>query len=505
LAAIRSRIARMNSDKAREIALLALSRIVLAVSFQDSETRYSSRPRDILPGETLERFISALDGIALSVVQTKAILRYGVCSFLTADSRRLIHELDKPESVDLIVTSPPYGNANDYHLYHRFRLLWIGDDPRDLAKIEIGSHLRHQKESSGFDSYLTEIEQSLAGMFQVLRPGRYTVLIAGDATYKNTLYRITEPLSDIGRRIGFEIVCTIERSIHRTKRSFSPAGRRATTENLLVFRKPPKERLVHFKLPHYSLWPFEEIIRKREIETIIDATLKNRMDGSEYLKLDPYTLTKARRLVYTHSIDLRSGDTQPTWQAILENGFEQQKSARKDPKYVTHGLHPYKGKFYPQLAKGLINLSCISAGSAVFDPFCGSGTTLLESYLNGHRSFGCDMNPLAAKIARAKIGILELDPDIVTEATSALITRIEDAPSVPIYQTDQFAPTCTKEISTWFSNPIIAKINWLLGSIRSVSEGVIKDFFEIILSSIIRDISQQDPTDLTMLTYLSYI
>ncbi len=45
LAFIRSRITSIESETARSIALLALSRIVLSVSFQDSETRYSSKPR----------------------------------------------------------------------------------------------------------------------------------------------------------------------------------------------------------------------------------------------------------------------------------------------------------------------------------------------------------------------------------------------------------------------------------------------------------------------------
>ena len=50
----------------------------------------------------------------------------------------------------------------DYHLYHRFRLFWLGFDPRKLAKIEIGSHLRHQKEATGFSAYLGEMKGHFA-------------------------------------------------------------------------------------------------------------------------------------------------------------------------------------------------------------------------------------------------------------------------------------------------------------------------------------------------------
>src|SRR4030042_2337146 len=161
LSLIRSRIATMENEKARDIASLALSRIVLAVSFQDSETRYSSKPHDIPHGETLKRFLVALDDIVRNVVRTQPILRYGVGDFVTADSLQLNQGICRNDSVDLIVTSPPYGNANDYHLYHRFRLLWLGHDPRHLAQKKHGSHLRHQKESNGFEAYLAEMEQCL--------------------------------------------------------------------------------------------------------------------------------------------------------------------------------------------------------------------------------------------------------------------------------------------------------------------------------------------------------
>lgn len=500
LALIRSRIAEMKNAKARNIALLAFSRIVLSSSFQDSETRYTSKPRAISPGQTLQRFISALDKTMCDIRKTRASLRYGACEFLTTDSRNLSHERE-PESIDLIVTSPPYGNAHDYHLYHRFRLLWLGHDPRNLGRIEIGSHLRHQREASGFDSYISDMERSLAGMAWVLRSGRYAVLVVGDAIYKKTLYPVAEVLSQRAEGFGLETVCIVERSIHRTKRSFTPAGRRVNTEKILVLRKQfAPQTSVWFHPPLYQLRPYEKILREREIKSVVGATILDdecrRRNGQLRLALDPYAVTKARKLVFTHGVQLTSRNPEPTWQAIIENGFARQVSARKDPKYVTHGLHPYKGKFYPQLAKGLLNLYGSGSGLRVFDPFCGSGTTLLEAYLNGHASFGCDMNPLAAKIAKSKVKILEIDPDIVHASVDAVVSAIAHSPTNPPEETEQFHTDCLYEIGQWFPNPVVAKLNWLLRSIRSVSGGVVKDFLEIVLSSIIREVSQQHPNDL---------
>ena len=466
LALIRSRIDKMETTQGQIIALLALSRIVLSASFQDSETRYTSKPRDIPPAETLKRFLFVLEEVLRDVLRTQPELRYGVCDFLTADTKHLAQTRCEPDSIDLIVTSPPYGNANDYHLYHRFRLLWLGYDPRDLGKIEIGSHLRHQKESSGFEAYMSELERCLMGMFCVLRPGRYAVLVLGDAVYEKVLYPVAQALSEVAGQVGFETVCTVERPIHNTRRSFAAAGRRATTEKLLVLRKKPPQRLsAWFQPPPYKLWSYERTLRQREIEVLLGAGPNTNGEEQLSARLDPYLLPKARQLVFTHAVRAEGLYAEPTWQAIIENGLADYPSARKDPKYVTHGLHPFKGKFYPQLAKGLMNLRGLSAGARVYDPFCGSGTTLLESYLNGYSSFGCDLNPLAAKIAKAKVGILDVNPDIVREAVATLANKIEDAPIDLPKKWEQFDETCLDEIENWFPRPVISKLNWLLRSI----------------------------------------
>ena len=497
LALIRSRIDKMETKQGQMIALLVLSRIVLSASFQDSETRYTSKPRNIPSAQTLKTFLIVLEEVLRDVLRTQPGIRYGVCEFLTADTMELAQDLLKPDSIDLIVTSPPYGNANDYHLYHRFRLLWLGHDPGDLGKIEIGSHLRHQKESSGFTEYMTEMERCLAGMFRVLRSGRYAVLVVGDAVYKKVLYPVAETLSSIADQIGFETVCAVERPIHSTRRSFAAAGRRATTERLLVLRKNHSQQVsARFEPPPYKLWPYERTLREREIDVLLGTVANPNSEERRSPMFDPLTLAKARRLVFTHEVKAEGQYIEPTWQAILENGFARYPSARKDPKYVTHGLHPYKGKFYPQLAKGLMNLCNLPAGARVYDPFCGSGTTLLESYLNGYSAFGCDLNPLAAKIAKAKVGILNVNPDIVREAVATLVNKVEDSPAALAERQEQFDETCLDEIQNWFPLPVVSKLNWLLRSIRSVSDGVIRDFLEVILSSIIRDVSQQDKNDL---------
>lgn len=69
-------------------------------------------------------------------------------------------------------------------------------------------------------------------------------------------------------------------------------------------------------------------------------------------------------------------------------------------------------------------------GDVVLDPFCGSGTTLLKGYLNGVKAYGCDLHPLAAKIASAKAEILECDPGVLTVTVGTVLEVVENAPTV---------------------------------------------------------------------------
>ena len=66
-----------------------------------------------------------------------------------------------------------------------------------------------------------------------------------------------------------------------------------------------------------------------------------------------------------------------------------------------HGLHPYLGKFPPQLAEALIGRHC-RRGGLVLDPFCGSGTTLVEAVGLGRDAVGCDISGFNALLAREK-------------------------------------------------------------------------------------------------------
>lgn len=70
-------------------------------------------------------------------------------------------------------------------------------------------------------------------------------------------------------------------------------------------------------------------------------------------------------------------------------------------KYATHGFHNYPATMIPQIANKLIAEYGISA-KTLFDPYCGTGTSLVEANLRGINAIGTDINPLARLISESK-------------------------------------------------------------------------------------------------------
>lgn len=77
--------------------------------------------------------------------------------------------------------------------------------------------------------------------------------------------------------------------------------------------------------------------------------------------------------------------------------------------YATHGLFPYRGKFHPQLIKGLINILNIQKGEIILDPMAGSGTTNIEAALMGIDSIAIDVSPFCQFMIKTKYDALTID------------------------------------------------------------------------------------------------
>lgn len=479
----------LQSDAAAVVASASLSKIITRVSNQESETTYRAVARDVRTGEALEAFLKDLKANFSKIKRLSSVIGCRSCEFVTADVAQPMVGDGRPiaaGAVDLVVTSPPYPNAFDYHLYHRFRIFWLDGDPREVGKAEIGSHLNYQRGNKNFEQFEEEMEPVLENCHKALRSGRYAVFILGNAVFGGVEYKTAERIGRLAEKIGFTNIGIVDRPLPETKRSVRYGARRATTEQILILRKPVGPSKVTLHPVKYRLWPYEKRISDMERKALCSS------DADEFAADGAPDVSRLKKLTFYSSFQI-NGTAFMTWQNILENGMGCQ-SSRKDPKYLTHGIHPYKGKFYPQLVRPLLSILNIKAGAAVFDPFCGSGTVALESVLNGYNAYGCDINPTAVEIAIAKNTVFQAGPYEFDKQVSPFRGDLMRYAGGDYH--NAFDEEAMEEIRSWFPEPVISKMGFILSRISAVPDERIRRFLKVILSSIIREISQQEPSDL---------
>jgi len=81
--------------------------------------------------------------------------------------------------------------------------------------------------------------------------------------------------------------------------------------------------------------------------------------------------------------------------------------------YATHGLFPYRGKFHPQLIKGLLNIIGVKKDETILDPMCGSGTANIEAAMMGINSYGIDVSPFCQFMTKTKFDALTIDVNLL--------------------------------------------------------------------------------------------
>lgn len=111
---------------------------------------------------------------------------------------------------------------------------------------------------------------------------------------------------------------------------------------------------------------------------------------------------------------------------------------------LTHGFHSYAGRMHPGIARGAV-AQWSRPGGRVLDPFCGSGTVLVEAFAAGRASVGVDASPLAVQLAQVRsttLGaegrsrLVQVATEIATE--SAERARKRKRPESPIWAKDEF-------------------------------------------------------------------
>jgi len=109
----------------------------------------------------------------------------------------------------------------------------------------------------------------------------------------------------------------------------------------------------------------------------------------------------------------------------------------------THGIHKYPAKFIPQIPRWGIK-EFTRPGDIVLDPFCGCGTTLVESLLSGRNAYGLEISPLAKLITKTKI--TKIKPAPLEKEHLRLLNKLKKRVWSPFYWKPFIEPNLLK----WF-------------------------------------------------------
>ena len=152
-----------------------------------------------------------------------------------------------------------------------------------------------------------------------------------------------------------------------------------------------------------------------------------------------------------------------------------------------HTFHAFPAKFPPQLPKLFIR-ELTEPGEVVLDPMVGSGTTIIEAVLAGRRSIGFDIDPLALRICKAKITVLNsgdvcvAGQQIVEKAQRALDKHQS---TLEKKFNSRFDDKTREFIDYWFSAHTKLELMALLAEIEQVEDDAIRQFLELTFSAII--------------------
>jgi DNA modification methylase len=145
------------------------------------------------------------------------------------------------------------------------------------------------------------------------------------------------------------------------------------------------------------------------------------------------------------------------------------------------GIHPYPAKFIGDIPRAFIEHLPIPQGTKILDPFCGSGTTLVEGQRAGLSTIGIDLNPIACLLTRVKTAQLPSNFDNVVEDVIGQAQLVESMP-----------PSGIPNVDHWFKADVQIAIAGLAQTIASDKYTPWLDLLRLTLSSILVRVSNQD-------------
>ncbi len=155
----------------------------------------------------------------------------------------------------------------------------------------------------------------------------------------------------------------------------------------------------------------------------------------------------------------------------------------KTKERYSHLIHTYPAKLLCNIPYYFLSSDVMCPyGGVVLDPFCGTGTVLLEAILSGRNALGADANPLAVLVSKVKTTFIPKDRLLVT--LSSILHKTERV--VIDSNVDE------EVIRNWFSPSTILQLRKLEKVIYKIKDRDERDFFIMCFSNLIKKVSFAD-------------
>jgi site-specific DNA-methyltransferase (cytosine-N4-specific) len=212
-----------DNTSASVVCKTALSAIINKISNQDGETRYAKVDKELELGFAFRSFAVKLEKL------TKSIIDRGELTNEFNDLHLVDIKENLPiqaESVDLIITSPPYANTMDYYLYHKQRMNILGYEFRSVLKMEIGSRHEFSSKKAPADKWDEDYFLGISEMARVLKRGSSAFVVIGDSQIAGNLISGAVTTEKAAKRAGLKSLVLESVPMTGKSRSFSASFQR---------------------------------------------------------------------------------------------------------------------------------------------------------------------------------------------------------------------------------------------------------------------------------------
>jgi len=173
--------------------------------------------------QNVEKMIKSVEDFKNAVKEVG--IKLGNVQIDIGDSRNL--KL-KDNSIDGIVTSPPYSIALDYVKNDSHALEALGFSTKEIREEFIGVRGSGSKR---IELYNADMMKSIEEMFRVLKEGKFCVIVLGDASYLGKKIETVNFTINYAEKIGFKLLKNIDKIIFGLYNVMQK-------ENILIFQKP---------------------------------------------------------------------------------------------------------------------------------------------------------------------------------------------------------------------------------------------------------------------------